>query len=61
MSSNNNDAIGIIIDAAARARSMRLRVYVTDKHPSICSIDRQQQRQPAGLLLSGQWAENIDR
>ena len=30
-------------------------------HPSVCPIDRQQQRWPASLLLSAQRAGNIDR
>jgi len=31
---------------------MRSRVYVTVGCPSVCPIDRYQQRRPAGLLLS---------
>jgi len=46
---------------------MRIRVYVTGGRPSVrlstClyPIDRQQHRQPAGLLLSALWTGDIDR
>jgi len=38
----------------------RFWVYITAR-PSVCPIDRQQQRQPAGLLLSAMPAEDTDR
>jgi len=41
--------------------SMRSRVYVTVGCPSLCPIDRQQQRRPASLLLSVMQAGDIDR
>jgi len=41
------------------------RVYVTvgcpSTRPSVCPVDRQQQRRPAGLLLSALRAGDIDR
>jgi len=44
---------------------MRSRIYVTVNRPSVCPsvcpVDRQQQRDAAGLLLSVQLAGDIDR
>jgi len=39
---------------------MRSRVYETVKHPSVCPIDRLQQRLAAGLLLSAPQIGDID-
>ena len=48
-----------------RPRSMRSRVYETVERPSvrpsICPIDRLQQRRATGLLLSARRAGDIDR
>jgi len=48
-----------------RPHSMRSGIYVTVERPavchSVCPIDRQQQRWPAGLLLSAVRARDIDR
>ena len=39
---------------------MRSRVYETVERPSVCPVDRQQQRRAAGLLLSASRAGDID-
>ena len=47
------DTVGIVCDPGFMKRS--------SVHPSVCPIDPQQQRQPAGLLLSDLPAGYIDR
>jgi len=40
---------------------MLSRVYLTVERPSVCPINQQQRRRPAGLLLSALRAEDIDQ
>jgi len=49
--------LNFVFDGVQCPRSMQSRVYVTvgcpsSVRPSVCAIDRQQQRRPVGLLLS---------
>jgi len=46
----------VCVAGSVQRSSVRLSVY-----PSVCPIDRQQQRPPVGLLLSAPWTGDIDR